>query len=134
MSIYGVSLWRFVLGVIASEAIPILLLVLAMVFVGAAIGGKPSQETAAAWGGWIGPPGGLLATALMAWLLARGATGPVQFGIALGVAVAFLDLGLTLLGTRGEPFKLLYAISALGRLAGAWLGGWLAASSALPGA
>lgn len=132
MTIFGVSLWRFVLGVIVSEAVPILLLVLAMVFVGHAIGGKPSQETASAWGSWIGPIGGALATGVVAWMLARRGSSPVQLGVALGVAVAFLDLGLTLLAAQGAPFRLLYAVSALTRLVGGYGGGLLAARSALP--
>ena len=128
----GVSTSRFVLGVIASEAIPVLLLVLAMFFVGMKIGGRPSQETAEAWGAWVGPIGGTIATGVIAWLLARSSPSPTQVGIALGVAVAILDLGLTLLLTKGEPFRLLFAVSALSRLAGGWLGGLAAARSTLP--
>lgn len=133
MTIMGVSAWRFVLGVIVSEAAPILLLVLAMVVVGhLIIGGRPSQETAEAWGAWIGPIGGALATGIIAWLLARSSIRPVQIGVALGVAVGLLDLGLTLLAAQAAPFRLLFAVSALSRLAGGWLGGLAAARSALP--
>lgn len=133
MTIFGVSIWRFLLGVIAAEAVPILLLVIAMFFVGSAIGGRPSQETVAAWGSWIGPIGGTVSTALVAWMLARPSSTPVLAGIALGVAVAVLDLALTLMATKGEPFRVLYAVSALTRLAGGWLGGVLAAPSNLSG-
>jgi hypothetical protein len=103
-----------------------------MFFVGLAIGGRPSQETASAWGSWIGPISGALSTGIVAWMLARTASSPVQIGVALGVAVAVLDLGLTLLAAQGTPFRLLFAVSALSRLAGGWLGGILAARSALP--
>lgn len=48
MTIFGVSLWRFALGVIVAEAVPVIPLVLAMLPVGLAIGGRPSQETASA--------------------------------------------------------------------------------------
>ena len=133
MTIFGVSLWRFAVGVIAAEAVPILLLVIAMFFVGTAIGGRPSQETATAWGSWIGPIGGALSTAVVAWMLARPGSSPVQAGIALGVAVGVLDLALTLMATTGEPFRPLFAISALTRIAGGWMGGVLAARSALGG-
>jgi hypothetical protein len=37
MTIMGVSAWRFALGVVAAEAAPVLLLVVAMLFVGLAI-------------------------------------------------------------------------------------------------
>jgi hypothetical protein len=129
MTILGVSTWRFVLGVIASEAVPILLLVLAMFFVGMKTGGRPSQETASAWGAWIGPIGGALATGIIAWMLARSSLRPIPLGLALGVAVAVLDLGLTLLAAKGEPFRLLFAVSALTRVIGGGLGGVLAARS-----
>ena len=132
MTIFGVSLWRFAIGVIVSEAIPVLLLVIAMFPVGLAIGGRPSQETASAWGAWIGPIGGALATGVVAWMLTRTATNPVLAGLTLGIVVAILDLSLTLAATKAEPFRVLYAVSALSRLAGGCVGGLLAARSALP--
>jgi hypothetical protein len=132
MTILGVSTWRFVLGVIASEAAPVLLLVLAMLVVGVKTGGRPSPETAAAWGAWIGPIGGALATGIIAWMLARSSIRPMPLGFALGLAVALLDLGLTLLAAQGAPFRLLFAISALSRVVGGGLGGVIAARSALP--
>src|SRR5918994_1636017 len=101
MTILGVSVWRFVLGVIAAEAVPILLLVLAMFFVGMKIGGRPSQETAEAWGAWIGPIGGVLATGAIAWMLARSSSRPMQLGLAIGLVVGVLDLSLTLLAAQG---------------------------------
>jgi ABC-type uncharacterized transport system permease subunit len=134
MTVMGVSWWRFVLGVIGSEAVPILLLVLAMFFVGTKLGARPSQATAEAWGAWIGPIGGALATAVIAWLLARSSTRPVQLGIALGVAVGLFDLGLTLLAAKGAPFRILYVVSALARVIGGALGGVMAGRSAAPGA
>jgi hypothetical protein len=133
MTIMGVSAWRFVLSVIAAEAIPILLLVLAMFFVGTKIGARPSQATAEAWGSWIGPIGGTLATAVIAWLLARSNIRPLHVGIALGVAVGVLDLSLTLLAAKGAPFRLLFAVSALARVVGGALGGFMAGRSATPG-
>ena len=127
MTIMGVSGWRFALGVLAAEAAPVLALVVAMFFVGLAIGGRPSQATASAWGAWIGPIGGALAAGIAGRMLARSSSRPVQLGIALGVAVALLDLALTLLATQGAPFRLLFAGSALSRAVGGGLGGVTAA-------
>ena len=128
----GVSVWRFALSVIAAEAIPVLLLVLAMFFVGMKIGGRPSPETAAAWGAWIGPIGGALATGIIAWMLARSSIRPMQLGIALGVAVGLLDLGL--IAAQGVSFRWLFAVSVLARVMGGALGGVMAGRSAVPGA
>jgi hypothetical protein len=131
MTIMGVSAWRFALGVMVAEAVPVLLLVLAMFFVGMSIGGQPSQEIAAAWGSWIGPIGGTLSTAIVARMLARSSSRPVHLGLALGFAVGLFDLALTLLLAQGAPFRLLFVISALSRVAGGGLGGLAAARRAI---
>lgn len=89
-TIMGVRARRFALGVVAAEAAPVLLLVVAMFFVGLAIGGQPSQETASAWGSWIGPIGGTLSTFVVGRMLARSSRRPMPFGIALGSVVALL--------------------------------------------
>ena len=123
MTIFGVRAWRFILMVMAAELAPILVLVLAMFFVGTAQGAQPSQETASAWGAWIGPIFGALFTGLFAYRLARRSTRPAVFGLAFGVAVAMLDLGL--IATQGVPFQWLFALSAISRLAAGWLGGWM---------
>lgn len=133
MTIFGLSLWRFVAAVIVAELIPVLLLVLAMVPVGLAIGGRPSQETASAWGAWIGPIGGALSTGIIAWMCARGSTQPIALGAALGLAVAVFDLAWTLAATQGTPFRLLFAISALSRLAAGVAGGFVASRSSISG-
>jgi hypothetical protein len=124
MTIMGVSAWRFVLSVIAAEAAPILVLVLAMFVVGTAQGAQPSQETASAWGSWIGPTFGALFTGYFAHRLARSSIRPSAVGLAFGVSVAMLDLGL--IATQGVSFQWLFAVSALSRLAGGGLGGWMA--------
>ena len=123
MTIFGVRAWRFVLMVLAAEIAPILVLVLAMFVVGTVQGGQPSQETASAWGSWIGPTFGALFTGLFAYRLARGSNRPGVFGLAFGAAVAMLDLGL--IATQGASFQWLFALSALSRLAGGGLGGWM---------
>ena len=110
--------------VLAAEIAPILMLVLAMFVVGSAQGAQPSQETASAWGAWIGPIFGALFTGFFAYRLARGSNRPAMFGLAFGVAVAMLDLGL--IAAQSVSFQWLFALSALSRLAGGGLGGWMA--------
>jgi hypothetical protein len=124
MTIFGVRAWRFVLMVLASELAPILVLVVAMFFVGTAQGSQPSPETASAWGSWIGPSFGALFTGLFAYRLARGSNRPAMFGFAFGVSVAMLDLGL--IATQGVAFQWLFALSALSRVVGGALGGRMA--------
>jgi hypothetical protein len=123
----GVKAWRFALGVLGAEAVPVLGLVVAMFFVGNELGRQPDQATAEAWGAWIGPIGGLVASGFVGRILARSSNRPIHAGIAFGIALAVFDLSLTLLATQGSPFKLLYVISALARLAGGALGGVAAA-------
>jgi hypothetical protein len=130
MTIMGVTWWRFMLAVIASEVVPILLLVLAMVPVGLKLGAQPSQETAAAWGAWIGPIGGALATGLFGWLLGQSSIRPLHVGLALGIAVGLLDLGL--IAMQRVPFRWLFAVSALARIIAGTLGGAMASRSATP--
>ena len=130
MRIMGVSAWRFALGVVAAEAVPVLLLVLAMLFVGLSIGGQPNQETASAWGSWIGPIGGAISTFIVGRMLARRSKRPLQLGLALGIAVALFDLGLTWALAQGTPFRLLFIVSALSRAVGGGLGGFAAAQRA----
>jgi hypothetical protein len=124
MTIFGVRTWRFVLMVLAAEIAPILVLVFAMFVVGTAQGAQPSQETASAWGSWIGPSFGALFTGLFAYRLARGSNRPGAFGFAFGASVALLDLGI--IATYAVAFEWLFALSALSRLVGGGLGGWMA--------
>ena len=124
MTIFGVRAWRFALMVLAAEIAPILVLVLAMFVVGTAQGAQPSNETASAYGAWIGPIFGALFTGFFAYRLARGSNRPSMFGLAFGVAVAMLDLGL--IATQGVSFQWLFVLSAMSRLAAGWFGGWVA--------
>ena len=123
MTVFRVRAWRFVLMVLAAEVAPILVLVLAMFFVGTAQGGQPSQATASAWGAWIGPIFGALFTGFFAYRLARGSNRPGAFGLTFGVSVAMLDLAL--IATQAASFQWLFAVSAMSRLASGWLGGWM---------
>jgi hypothetical protein len=74
---------------------------------------------------WVGPIGGFLACALGGWWVARGTFADSERnGLILGVAVAVFDL--VLLVVSGAPFGVLMALSAVGRIAGGYAGGWWA--------
>jgi hypothetical protein len=130
MSIQGVGTGRFIAGVIGAELAPILMLVLAMFIVGTSMGGRPSQETAERYGAWIGPIGGAIATALIACLLARRAARPIPFGLIFGASVALLDIALIL--SQRPPFRVVFVVSALSRVAGGVAGAWMYSRSASP--
>jgi hypothetical protein len=126
----GVGAGRFIAGVLGAELAPILMLVFAMFIVGTSMGGRPSQETAERYGAWIGPIGGAIATAVIAALLARRAARPIPFGVIFGASVALLDIALIL--SQRPPFRVVFVISALGRLAGGVAGAWMFARSVSP--
>jgi uncharacterized membrane protein len=74
---------------------------------------------------WVGPLGGFLVCALAGWWVARLARDDAERnGLALGVIVAVLDLALLTVG--GAPFGALMVLSAIGRIAGGYAGGWWA--------
>ena len=74
---------------------------------------------------WVGLIGGFLACALGGWWVARGTFADSERnGLILGVAVAVFDLAL--LVVSGAPFGALMALSAVGRIAGGYAGGWWA--------
>jgi hypothetical protein len=74
---------------------------------------------------WVGPIGGFVACALGGWWVSRGASADaMRNGVTLGVAVAAFDLAL--LVVSGAPFGALMVLSATGRIAGGYAGGWWA--------
>jgi hypothetical protein len=73
---------------------------------------------------WVGAIGGFFVCALAGWWVARRTGDAERNGLALGVIVAVLDLAL-LTGT-GAPFGALMVLSAIGRIAGGYSGGWWA--------
>ena len=73
---------------------------------------------------WVGAIGGFLVCALAGWWVARLGPDAERNGVALGVIVAILDL--TLLAVSGALFGALMVLSAIGRIAGGYAGGWLA--------
>ena len=68
---------------------------------------------------WVGPIGGFVADA-------------ERNGLTLGVAVAGFDLAL--LAVSGAPFGALMVLSATGRIAGGYAGGWWAGRRNWPAA
>jgi hypothetical protein len=83
---------------------------------------------------WVGPIGGFVACALGGWWVSRGTFADAERrrtfvdaernGLTLGVAVAGFDLAL--LAVSGAPFGALMVLSATGRIAGGYAGGWWA--------
>jgi hypothetical protein len=74
---------------------------------------------------WTAPAAGFAACALGGWWVARGASaGHERNGLALGIAVALIDLAL--LVANGAPFGVLMVTSIVARVAGGYCGGVLA--------
>jgi hypothetical protein len=74
---------------------------------------------------WSAPVAGFLCCLLGGWWVARGAgVAHERNGVALGSAVAVLDL--TLLVVSGAPFGVLMASSPVSRIAGGYCGGMIA--------
>lgn len=74
---------------------------------------------------WAAPVAGFLSCSIGGWWVARGREGKhVRNGVALGAAVAVLDL--VLLVASGAPFGALVLSSVLSRIAGGYCGGVLA--------
>jgi hypothetical protein len=120
---------RVVLGILAAEALPILLLILVVVVYGvtAAEGSRSPEEFAPLAGNWVGPIGGFFATMFFAWWAARGA-GSKQFahGVAVGVGTALLDFSIGISAGGGEGAATVLILSNAGRIVAGVIGGRLA--------
>lgn len=122
---------RLIAGALAAEAIPVFLLIL-YVFIFGPRDPEGAAAFAEATGVWFGPLVGALVTLFAARIVARGAPGDeLRHGLILGVLVAALDATIIVAG--GTPFRLLFALSGLGRIAAGALGGWLAAKASAEG-
>lgn len=74
---------------------------------------------------WVAPVSGFIFCALGGWWVSRRAVVDAERnGLTLGIAVAAIDLAL--LAVSGAPFGLLMLVSAVGRIAGGYCGGWWA--------
>jgi hypothetical protein len=74
---------------------------------------------------WVGPIGGFVVCTLGGWWVSRGTVADAERnGLTPGIAVAAFDL--TLLAVSGAPFGALMVLSAIGRIAGGFVGGWSA--------
>lgn len=116
---------RGAIGLLLAEAVPILILVLAV-----ALFGPRESGAAAAYanrlGRWIGPIAGGLCVLLFSWWVAKaGEARRVGIGFGFGCLAALLDAGL--LVASDAPFELLFVGSNLGRVAAGTVGGLLAA-------
>ena len=81
----------------------------------------------------VGPMGGFVACALGGWWVSRGTFADAERnGLTLGVTVAGFDLAL--LAMSGAPFGALMVLSATGRIAGGYAGGWWAGRRNRPAA
>ncbi len=124
------SLARILVAIVASEALPILALVI-VVFVYSLLRGPDSatpEEFAPMAGNWIGPIGGFLTTLLFArWAARRASERPLAHGIAIGIGTALLDIGLGILLAGSDIIQPLFVLSNTGRILAGILGGWLGA-------
>lgn len=121
---------RVILGVVASEALPVLALVVVVIvygFVRHADSPTP-EEFAPIAGTWVGPIGGFLATLLFAhWAARRAGERPIAHGGAIGVGTALFDFSLGILLGGGETIQPVFLFSNGGRIIAGFLGGWLGA-------
>ncbi len=115
---------RILLGAFVAEALPVLLLVALVALLGP---GEAIADTAFAeeLGMWVGPIAGAVATALIAWWLAKGTPTPLRHGIVLGTLVAAIDAGIVL--AADTPITWLFVASWVGRIVAGAIGGGLAA-------
>lgn len=114
---------RLIVGAIAAEAIPIVLLV-AIVAMAGPDEASEAQEYANKLGKWVGPVGGAIATFLLAiWATRTLSENFVLHGVILGALVALIDA--VLLIASGAPFEWLFVFSGAGRVVAGLLGGYL---------
>ena len=112
---------RVALGVIAAEAVPIVLLVIIVAVFG------PREQTSAQQfatrlGQWVGPIGGDIMSFIAAlWVARKSNQRRILHGTLVGVGSAVLDVGL--IAISGAGFEWLFVVSNAGRVAAGWLGG-----------
>lgn len=118
---------RWLLGVIAAEAIPIVLLVALIALFGPGEA-EADQVFAQELAYWVGPIGGAIATfALSLWVLKPLSGNHVAYGALFGLSVALLDSGLIV--ASGASFAWLFVASQCGRIVAGTIGGVVARRS-----
>jgi hypothetical protein len=117
------QLRRIAIAAVIAEMIPILLLV-AAVSVYSASGGSDPNSFARRTSEWFSPSVGSIIAFFVTLLAVRRRPLALQHGIAIGISIALLDLGIVAL--QGTPFQTLFVVSALGRVAAGTLAGIIA--------
>jgi hypothetical protein len=124
--INGIRIGRVALATIASEATPILLLVLVvLVHETTGVDAQTRQAFAERVGMWLGPLAGAISTFGFGFLAARGTDRPLLHGALIGVLVAALDA--VLIFAPGGKFIPLFAVSWAGKILAGVTAGLIAA-------
>ena len=121
---------RVILGIIASEALPVLALVLVVgVYSAMRRADSPTpEEFAPIAGEWVGPIGGFLATLFFSrWAASRATVRPIAHGAAVGLGTAILDVSIGIMLGGAGAILLVFVVSNVGRIVAGFLGGWLGA-------
>ena len=124
------KLGRILIAAIVAEVVAILALVI-IVFIFGPSDPAAAQAYAEKMGLWVGPIAGFITCFLGGWWVAKNLVKDHLInGLALGIAVAIIDLALFLLS--GESLMLLIIASNIGRIVAGTLGGWIASQRHLP--
>ena len=119
-----IRIGRILIAALLAEFLAVLVLVLIVAVAGPS---EPAaaQAYAARLGYWVGPIAGFLFTMAGGWWVAKNLDeAHVLNGFVLGVAVAAIDVSILVLS--GSGFKLIFAISNIGRVIAGTIGGWIA--------
>jgi hypothetical protein len=123
-----ISIGRVAIAAIVAEVLAIgaLLLVLPVVIFSDPLSYGMAETFGRRLANWVMPIAGFGSCLLGGWWAARKLrTEHVRAGIFVGVAAALMDVAF--LASLGAPLRTLFVVSELGRIAGAALGGRLAA-------
>jgi hypothetical protein len=114
---------RIVVAAIAAEALGVLFLVIIVAIFGPHESGA-AQAFAEQAGIWVGPISGFVLCVIGGyWVGSSNAGSPLLGGLALGIAAAALDVGIIF--AAGAPFRMIFALSNIGRVVAGTTGGWL---------
>jgi hypothetical protein len=128
-AVAGIS--RIAIAAVVAELLAMLSLVGVIVFVYASepLSFGQGERLAREIANWVIPIAGFVPCLLAAWWAVRKLlASQVQRGIAVGVAAVILDIAF--LVWLGAPFRFVFVIAVIGRIAGGGLGGLLASRRA----